>query len=129
MGRVSRKGYTVSIAAYFISLVDALATPRRLRRRPQRGNSDASLAGVMFASGIRALTNWRRARRRFVMNLRVRRVQEVFDMVATRPIRRRASCRTCRTKGLPVSLNRRGNTAVCGLRFARASAKAFSITA
>ena len=35
------------------------------------------------------------------MNLRVRRVQEVFDMVATRPTRRRASCRTCRTKGLP----------------------------
>lgn len=34
------------------------------------------------------------------MNLRVRRVQEVFDMVATRPTRRRASCRTCRTKGL-----------------------------
>ena len=54
----------------------------------------------MFSSGIPALTNWRRARRRFVMNLRVRRVQEVFDMVATRPTRRRASCRTCRTKGL-----------------------------
>jgi hypothetical protein len=40
------------------------------------------------------------------MNLRVRRVQEVFDMVATRPTRRRASCRTCRTKGLPGLLNR-----------------------
>ena len=55
------------------------------------------------------------------MNLRVRRVQEVFDMVATRPTRRRASCRTCRTKGLPGLLNRPGNS------FWSATAIAFSI--
>ena len=77
---------------------DAAASPETSASR-KRGRS--ARRRVMFSSGIRALTNWRRARRRFVMNLRVRRVQEVFDMVATRPTRRRASCRTCRTKGLP----------------------------
>ena len=83
---------------------DAAASPETSASR-KRGRS--ARRRVMFSSGIRALTNWRRARRRFVMNLRVRRVQEVFDMVATRPTRRRASCRTCRTKGLPALLNRR----------------------
>ena len=75
---------------------DTAASPERPASRKHSG----ALAGSKnFSSGIRALTNWRRARRRLVMNLRVRRVHEVFDMVATRPYRRRASCRMCRSKG------------------------------
>ena len=43
-GECREEGTWSIFAASFTGFVDALVTPRRLRRRPHRGNADAALA-------------------------------------------------------------------------------------